>query len=261
MAVVVEACNIRKAFRSARTLSEILRNPFAPKKTLSVLKGVNLTLNEGDFFCLMGPNGAGKTTLLKILSGLLLPEGGKVSLYGRDLTKAPPGTGRLLGFVSGEERSFYGQLTGRQTLGFFATLYDLRPKEAQERIRFLSRCLEFEGDLDKPFMKLSSGCRQRLALARGLLHDPRILFLDEPTKSLDPKSSREFLEWVRVSLSQKERKTVLFTTHRLEEASLSQRVGILSQGRLVFQGDHGLFLEESRKAGFLGRFFSEEEKE
>lgn len=253
---VVDVCNIRKAFRPTRTLLEVFRNPFSPKKVLSVLEDISFSLDEGELFCLMGPNGAGKTTLLKILSGLILPDGGRVFVCGKDVTQGVAWTGKLLGFVSGDERSFYWQLTGRQTLNFYAALYDLRPKEARERIRFLSHRLEFEGELDKPFMKLSSGNRRKVALARGLLHDPKILLLDEPTNSLDPNTACQFLEFIRGLLSQQEKKTILFTTHRLEEARLAHRVGILSEGKLVFQGDSAHFQEESSKTDFLRRFFS-----
>ena len=217
--------NLSKSFRQTKNLTEVLRHPFRPKEPIHVLKGLTLTVAKGELFCLLGLNGAGKTTLLKILAGLILQDEGDIRLE------------RPVGFISGEERSFYWRLTGRQNLEFFASLYNLSRRESKQKIEELSALFGLEEFLDRMFMKYSTGMRQKLAIARSFLNDPSVLLMDEPTRSLDPLTQQELRQLIRERLLQQEGKTVLFTTHHLEEAErFSDRIGILHQGRLVAVG-------------------------
>ena len=216
---------LSKSFRQTKSLTECLRNPFQARKPLAVLKQITLTVEGGELFCLLGLNGAGKTTLLKILAGLILPEDGEIQME------------RPVGFLSGEERSFYWRLTGRQNLEFFASLYNFSYQESKKKIEELSLLFGLEEFLDRMFMKYSTGMRQKLAIARNFLNDPPVLLMDEPTRSLDPLAQQEFRRLIREQLIRKEGKTVLFTTHHLEEAErFPDRIGILHQGRLVAVG-------------------------
>lgn len=216
-----------------------LRHLFKLKETASLskiraLNGITLSIPEGEFFGLMGPNGAGKTTLLKMLAGLVLPDRGRVAIQEQDVTAKREMRG-LVGLVTGDERSFYWRLTGRQNLEFFASLYSIPSEIAKKRISEL--CVELGIENPKrPFQEYSTGLKQRFALARALLHDPPILLLDEPTKSLDPKAQGEFHSLVKKLVHHKKR-TILYATHNLQEASLLfDRVGLLNKGELVKLG-------------------------
>lgn len=210
MVLAVETKKLTKFFGRSATLA---------------LDGVDLEVPAGEVFALLGPNGAGKTTLIKILCSLILPDGGEASVYGLDVVKNPAEVRSLLSFVVGEERSFYWRLTGRQNLEFFATLYNLPRKAARQRIEEAASILGLE-DLEKRYQEYSTGMKQRLALARSLLHDAKLIFMDEPTRSLDPNASLKLREFIR-------KKTVFFTTHQIQEAqSLADRIAILDKGKI-----------------------------
>ncbi len=239
MTPLLEVSGLSKTFYPTPPFLDVLRGRFQ-KKAVPVLLDLALTLHEGELYCLMGANGAGKTTLLKILCGLILPDTQRLRLCGEEL---PPGHPRLrasFGLVTGEEQSFYGRLTGRQNLEFFATFQGLPPKRIRESIEALCELFRMENYLDKPFFAYSTGMKQRLGLSRGLLGDPKILLLDEPTRSLDPAAAGEWHHFLRDILLEKEKKTVLYTTHSLEEAEhFSSRIGILCGGKIVAEGDLG----------------------
>src|SRR3989338_2498774 len=146
-----------------------------PKTT--ALKGINLQVKEGEIFCLLGPNGSGKTTLLKILATLILPTGGTAYINGFEIISQPMAVKASIGLVTGEERSFYWRLTGRENLEFYATLYNLRPGIAKDRINYLINLLKIESP-DRRVGEYSAGMKQRLGIARGLLHDPSVLLMD-----------------------------------------------------------------------------------
>ena len=208
-----------------------------------VLKGVSFRLEGGERVSLMGHNGAGKSTLLKILLGILQTPRGEVLVAGN-----PPDTSagrRRIGFVHPEERSFYWRLSVYENLGFFGRLWGLGGPRLSERIGALSESLLFADFLHKHFGDLSSGMRQKIAIARALLHDPAVLFMDEPTRSLDPEASAHFHELLAGPAF--EGRTVLMATHSREEAAtVSSRCMVLNNGRIEYDGappEMGLLLE------------------
>ncbi len=187
---------------------------------------------------LLGPNGAGKSTLLRILASTVLPDSGSVHIRGRNLQTDPYLIKQNIGFVLGDERSFYWRLTAKQNLRFFATLSNLRAKPASRRIDELSELLGIEKELHKPFRDLSTGMRQRLAIARALLHNPDILLVDEPTRGLDPEATQKVQNLLRHTLSNQLQKTVLFATHNLEETRrIADHIAALKEGRLIMHGN------------------------
>ena len=211
---------------------------FSRKKRILALDDISLRLNTKEVFGLIGPNGAGKTTLIKILSTLVIPDKGTVTINGYDLLLQEAKVKELLGVVTGEyARSLYWRLTGKENLEFFSDLYDMERTEAEERIAEL---LEFFGLTDwgnELVMKYSTGMKHKLALARALLTDPPILLLDEPTTGIDPKSSHDIKQFVRRTLANK---TILWTSHNLFEIEqVCDRVAMINKGRIVMQGDPG----------------------
>ncbi len=227
--------NVSKTFVTGRRLRHLF-SPNASKRLarITALDDVSLAIGQGECFGLVGPNGAGKTTLLKILATLILPDGGTVKVNGYDLKRDRQIKGSI-GLVTGDERSFYWRITARQNLEFFASLHQLPAATSQSRINELCHYLEVD-NLDRPFQEYSTGLKQRVALARALLHDPPILLLDEPTRSLDRKSAEQFRLFIQ-QLVKRERKTVVYATHNTQEVSLLfDRVGLLRQGQLVQTG-------------------------
>jgi ABC-2 type transport system ATP-binding protein len=211
---------------------------FSRKKRILALDDISLRLNTKEVFGLIGPNGAGKTTLIKILSTLVIPDEGTVTINGYDLLLQEAEVKELLGVVTGEyARSLYWRLTGKENLEFFSDLYDMERAEAEERIAELLEFFgltEWENEL---VMKYSTGMKHKLALARALLTDPPILLLDEPTTGIDPKSSHDIKQFVRRTLANK---TILWTSHNLFEIEqVCDRVAMINKGRIVMQGDPG----------------------
>ncbi len=214
------------------------RFPPAPRPPLFLTRGegtlavdhVTFQVGQGEIFGLLGPNGAGKTTLVRILCTLVEPTSGRASILGHDLAD-DHAIRRLVGLASGEERSFYWRLSGRENLRFFAALHGLPRRWAEQRIEELAAMLELEEALGERFDRLSTGSRRRLDIARALLHDPPVLFLDEPTRSLDPAATAIVHTLFRDLAASG--KTLFLVTHRLEEAeALCDRVAILHRGRL-----------------------------
>lgn len=197
---------------------------------------VDLVVYQGELFGLVGPNGAGKTTLIKLLTTLILPNSGSARVGGYDLSQDQE-IRRIVSLGAGDERSLYWRLTGRQNLEFFATLYNLPPELARQRIDQALRQVGLQDAADQRFQTYSTGMRQRLTIARALLTQPQILFLDEPTRSLDPTATRKLHALIREHLVGELGITVFFTTHRLEEAEkLCDRIAIMDKGRILACG-------------------------
>lgn len=212
-----------------------LRREFGGRRGQPVvvaLQGVDLQIPEGEIHGLLGPNGAGKTTLCKILSTVLLPTAGSATIAGYDVVGETAAVRRLIGIVFGGERGLYTRLTARANLEFWATLYGLRGVEAQRKVDALLERLGLERWADERVETFSRGMKQRLHLARGLVGDPRVLILDEPTTGMDPVAAKDFRNLV-TSL-RAEGRTILVTTHDMAEAEeICDRVTLIDNGAIL----------------------------
>lgn len=203
-------------------------------KSRTALNGVSFSIDEGETVGILGPNGAGKTTLLKILSTLIEIDEGEVRVLGHDVTRNPASVRPQLGLVTCDERSFYWRLSGRQNLMFFAELYRVPIARARERIASLLTTLGLTEAADRPYHSYSTGMRQKMAIARGLLSEPRLVLFDEPTRSLDPLSAKNIRDWIRADREKNPGTTRLIATNQLHEAeTLCDRVIIVNRGEIV----------------------------
>ena len=232
---IVRLTDLRKRFPVRRPWVETLRHPFQTEWT-EVLRGVTCEVGEGEFFGLLGQNGAGKTTLFKILSTLVIPDGGHADVAGHDVVCNGRAVRRLLSPVIADERSLFWRLSARQNLELFASLQAVRG-DAGRRIAEVLHTVELDDAAHRMVGTFSSGMKQRLLIARALLAGPRVLLLDEPTRSLDPVSAQRFREFLRDEISGRQGCTVLLATHNTEEAlELCHRVAVLDRGRLLAVG-------------------------
>lgn len=203
--------------------------------TRTALDGLDLCLAPGEVHGLLGPNGAGKTTLCKILSTVLLPTTGTARVAGHDVVREAREVRRLIGLVFGGERGLYSRLTARQNLRYWAALYR-QPGGGRGRVDWLLERVGLADRADDPVETYSRGMKQRLHLARGLIGDPRVLLLDEPTTGMDPVAAHEFRNLVRELRD--EGRTVLLTTHDMAEAeAVCDRVSVIDRGRLITTAD------------------------
>ncbi len=202
---------------------------------ISSLSNLSFEIPLGKVCVLLGPNGSGKTTLLKVLAGLLRPTGGTVTVASVDTQKEPRLARQKIGWMPAEERSgFYGRLTGRQNLAFFGALQGLKGKDLDRMVGNLALQIGIGNEIDRPILNTSTGAKQKIALARALLHNPPVLLLDEPTRNLDPHTVIRFRRLLRDHLTRQQKKTVLLSTHQLEEARrIADLILIISKGKLV----------------------------
>jgi ABC-2 type transport system ATP-binding protein len=193
--------------------------------------GVNLQVKEGELFGLLGPNGAGKTTTVNILCGLIKPTSGNAMVGGYDVQKENTKVKELIG-VCPQETAIYPYLTGAENVELFGNLYTLDKNTLRMRQKMLFEKMELTQDAKRKVEKYSGGMKRRLSLIMALIHDPQIIFLDEPTIGMDPQSRRAVWDFM-VELK-KESKTIFLTTHYMEEAEvLCDRVGIIDRGKLI----------------------------
>ncbi len=234
--LAVEVCDVVKRYPKTRRWRDMLRAPGAGE-SVEALRGVTLTVRKGTVHGLLGANGAGKTTLLKILSTLVVPSEGSARVAGFDVDAEAEQVRRRLGFVTAQERSFYWRLSGRQNLLFFAALHDLRRERAAEQVERLLGVVGLTDDADRSFREYSSGMMQKVAIARGLLGDPELILMDEPTASLDPPSTAWVQDFTREVLVQEQGATVLMATHDLLEAERTcDTLSLVDEGRIVADG-------------------------
>jgi len=199
------------------------------------VRGINFAVEKGELFGLLGPNGAGKTTTIKILITLLLPTSGTALVLGHDVVRETRAVRRRVGYVFGGDRGLYERLSARDNLRYFSELYGVPEREQSRRIGALIEQVGLAGRERELVEGYSRGMRQRLHIARGLLHDPDVLFLDEPTIGIDPVGARE----LRSTISQlvEAGKTVLLTTHYMFEADeLCDRIAVIASGSIVAEG-------------------------
>ena len=227
------------AHRSAAVEVDEIVRVFEPKgkrrkkdAPVVALDHVSLTIPEGEIHGLLGPNGAGKTTLVKILSTVLLPTSGRARVLGHDVVDETKAVRPLIGIVFGGERGLYWRLTGRQNLEYWGALYRLSTSATKERTNTLLARVGLTDVADQRVETYSRGMKQRLHLARGLIGDARVLFLDEPTTGMDPLAAREFRKLIGELRG--EGRTILLATHDMVEAELvCDRVTLIDRGKIV----------------------------
>jgi len=199
--------------------------------SIQALNGIDLRLKRGEFLTIFGPNGAGKTTLLKILSSITKPTTGKAILAGYDITKEPQKVRESIGFIS-HEPYLYESLNALENISFFASMYGIS-KSREKAIEVIKK-VGLENRMYDFVRTYSSGMKQRLAVARAIVHDPKILLLDEPYTGLDQHGSKifsEMLSWLKTH-----KRTILMTTHNISEGlELSDRIAIINNGKIVFE--------------------------
>ncbi len=218
---IIETRGLRRTFKTRRSVVE-------------AVAGVDLCVVAGEIFGFLGPNGAGKTTTLRMLATLLPPSGGDATIAGRDLRREPGEVRARIGYV-GQRGGTDPKVTGRAELVFQARLYGLGATAARHRAAELLATLELEAAADRPTETYSGGQRRRLDIGLGLIHQPQLLFLDEPTTGLDPQSRARL--WDEIRRLRDGGMTVFLTTHYLEEAdALCDRLAIIDQGRIVVEG-------------------------
>lgn len=222
----IEVHNLRRVYRAR--IGVIKRSI----KEVVAVEDISFEIKTGELFGLLGPNGAGKTTTVKMLATLLIPTNGSASVLGYDVVKDAGEVRKHIGFIFGGERGLYWRLSGIDNLRYFASLYGVEPDVSKKRIPFLLEMVGLKDRGNERVEGYSRGMKQRLHVARTLLHDPEILFLDEPTIGLDPVGARDFRLVIRNL--QSENKTILLTTHYMFEAdSLCQRVAVIDKGVII----------------------------
>jgi ABC-2 type transport system ATP-binding protein len=225
----IEAADLRRTYK---THTGTFRRR---AKEIEAVRGISFAVEPGELFGLLGPNGAGKTTTIKMLITLLIPTGGSARVLGLDVVQDAREVRKRIGYVFGGERGVYERLSGYDNLRYFAELYGVPAREQKRRIEELLELVGLNGREHERAEGYSRGMKQRLHVARGLLHDPEVLFLDEPTIGLDPVGARE----VRATIASltEAGKTVLLTTHYMFEAdALCDRIAVISKGSIVAEG-------------------------
>jgi ABC-2 type transport system ATP-binding protein len=226
---VIEAAALRRTYRTST--GTLRRRPLE----VEAVRGVSFEVGQGELFGLLGPNGAGKTTTIKMLITLLLPTSGTARVLGFDVVKDARKVRERVGYVFGGERGLYERLPALDNLRYFAELYGVPPRDQKRRIAELLELVGLSGREREKVEGYSRGMRQRLHIARGLLHDPPVVFLDEPTIGVDPVGARELRATI-ASLTEAG-KTVLLTTHYMFEAdALCDRIAVIAKGHIVASG-------------------------
>ena len=230
----------------------------------AAVKGVSFEIQEGEILSLLGPNGAGKTTTISMLSCLLRPSSGDATIAGCSVRKNPQAVKRLIGVIP-QDIALYPTLSARENLHFWGQLYGLRGTERRRRVDEVLELVGLRERAKQRIEKYSGGMKRRINIAAGLLHHPKIVFMDEPTVGIDPQSRRAILDMVKTFNQQG--MAVLYTTHYMEEAEeLSNRVGIIDHGELIAIGTQReltakigstetlvLHIDESQDAGQLAQ--------
>lgn len=226
----IEVKDLKKCFRKRKGL-------IGRKKSEEwALKGISLHVGDGELYGLLGPNGSGKSTFIRILSTLLIPDGGEVRILGRSLPRDERWIRRRIGRVS-VDAAFYKKLSARENLMYAAQLYGLSTREAEPKAMAILERLKLETRrFNDPLEEMSRGMQQKIAITRALMVNPPVLLLDEPTTGLDPKSRRDVQSYLE-DLRREEGTTILLTTHDMAEAErLCDRIGFIAHGELIAEG-------------------------
>ena len=216
-------------------INQLCKTFYVADREVRAARDVSFEVVEGEVFGLLGPNGAGKTTVMRMILGLLKPDAGFAEINGIQSTNQPNELKRQIGFVSASA-GIYQWLTGREMLAFFGEAYGMLEAELPKRIEHLSEVLQLAEFIDRGCATLSTGQKQRLNLARALIHDPPVMILDEPTLGLDVVGSQVVFDYIE--LLKQQNKIVILCTHRLEQAQrVCTRFGLLHQGQMVLSGN------------------------
>jgi len=200
--------------------------------SFTAVNDVSFKVKEGEIFGLLGPNGAGKTTTISILSTIVNLTSGKASIYGRDVVHEKDAVRNLIGIVF-QDPSLDDELTGRENLDIHARLYGVKGKAKLEAIDRVLKLVELDDKANIQVRAYSGGMKRRLEIARGFIHDPKVLFLDEPTIGLDPQTRRKIWDYI-LHLNEREKVTIILTTHYMEEADeLCDRIAIIDHGKII----------------------------
>lgn len=233
MSYLIETINLSKKFPLPKKYRDLLLHPFS-HHSVTALDSISIRVRQGEIFGVLGPNGSGKTTLIKILSTLILPTEGRALISGLDVTTHERRAKERIGYVVSDERSFFWRLTGRQNLRFFCSLNNIPSPEAERKIEDIAQLTGLEKEIDNVFQNYSSGNKQKVAIARGLLTNPEILLLDEPTGSLDPAVASKLRRFIRDVLVGESGKAVLLATNNMQEAEeMCDRVAMIQNGKLI----------------------------
>jgi ABC-2 type transport system ATP-binding protein len=229
VAAVIEARDLRRTYR---TTTGVLRRSGLE---VEAVRGISFEVGPGELFGLLGPNGAGKTTTIKMLITLLLPTSGEARVLGHDVVHEAREVRSKIGYVFGGDRGLYERLSALDNLRYFAELYGVSGRAQRLRIDELLELVGLKGRENERVEGYSRGMRQRLHIARGIIHDPPVVFLDEPTIGVDPVGARELRAMISGLVGAG--KTVLLTTHYMFEAdALCDRVAVIAKGRIVGEG-------------------------
>lgn len=224
--LIINVEHLHKVFYSVRGYWRQKKHP------VEAVKDISFSVCKGELFGMVGPNGAGKTTTVKMLSTLLLPTSGKATLFGLDVVKDTYKVRPRIGFTFGGNKGLYGRLSGLDNLKYFAELYKLDPETIEKRTKEMLEVVGLTGREKDRVETYSSGMQQRLHLARAMLHDPDLIFLDEPTVGIDPIGAREIRALVKELVQRG--KTILLTTHYMYEAEeLCDRIAVVNHGEIV----------------------------
>ncbi|HVN61977.1 MAG TPA: ABC transporter ATP-binding protein [Gaiellaceae bacterium] len=250
--LAVEVLNLRKEFlRRDRRAGR-----FAPRRSVAAIEDVSFAIERGECVAVLGQNGSGKSTLVRVLSTLLLPDGGSASVFGYDVVSEERAVRRLVNRVS-VEASFFKKMSAAENLGYAARFYGMPPSQTRDRIPEILERVGFPAERrSEPMENLSRGMQQKVALARALLTSPVLLLLDEPTTGLDPRSKLEVQDFIR-DVRAAHDATILLCTHDLAEAeALAERVGILDRGELLCLEPVDDLLERFGADTLEGAFFA-----
>ena len=224
--IAIKVEHLHKVFQSIQGFWRQKRHP------VTAVEDISFSIHKGELFGMVGPNGAGKTTTVKMLSTLLLPTTGTASIFGLDILKDTKQIRPRIGFTFGGNKGLYSRLSGLDNLKYFAELYKLEPDTITKRIKELLEVVGLTGRENDRVETYSSGMQQRLHLARALLHDPELIFLDEPTVGIDPVGAREIRQLVKDLL--KRGKTILLTSHYMYEVEeLCDRIAVVNHGKII----------------------------
>ncbi len=204
-------------------------------KQIEAVKKISFEVKEGEIFGLLGENGAGKTTTLRMLATMLQPTGGTAMVNGFDIVTQPEKVRKEIGILFGGEMGLYDRLTARENIAYFAELDDMKKEDISKRIDHLVNILDMKEYVDRRVGKFSKGMKQKVAIARSIVHDPKVMLFDEPTSGLDVTSARVVHEFIRSCKEQG--KTIIFSSHSMHEVEkLCSRIGIIHKGAIVDVG-------------------------